>query len=67
MQAVEAKENLKIGEDSSVQATVPYQLFFRYYNKLAGMTVPVASYCLCMYKSVKAVQCFCGTLCTAYP
>lgn len=41
MQAVEAKHNLTIGFDSDTQATVTFQMFFRYYNKLAGMTVGV--------------------------
>ena len=41
VQAVEAKENLTIGRDSMTQASVTYQTFFRYYDKLAGMTVPL--------------------------
>ncbi len=39
LQAVEAKEKVKVGTDSVTQASVTYQCFFRYYPKLAGMTV----------------------------
>lgn len=42
VQAVEAKHNLTIGFDSDTQATVTFQMFFRYYTKLAGMTVGVS-------------------------
>ena len=37
-QAIEAKENVKIQEESKTQATITYQNFFRMYKKLAGMT-----------------------------
>lgn len=37
-QAIEAKEDVKIQEESKTQATITYQNFFRMYNKLAGMT-----------------------------
>src|SRR3954462_10667809 len=37
-QAVEAKENVAIQEDSQPVATIPYQNYFRRYDKLAGMT-----------------------------
>lgn len=37
-QAIEAKENVKIKEETSTMATITYQNFFRLYNKLAGMT-----------------------------
>lgn len=37
-QALEAKEGLKIREESSTLATITYQNFFRLYHKLAGMT-----------------------------
>ena len=37
-QAIEAKENVKIKEETSTLATITYQNFFRLYNKLAGMT-----------------------------
>lgn len=37
-QAIEAKEHVKIAEESQTLATVTYQNFFRLYNKLAGMT-----------------------------
>lgn len=37
-QAVEAKENLKIQEESQTLATITLQNYFRMYTKLAGMT-----------------------------
>lgn len=37
-QAIEAKEGVKIQEESKTQATITYQNFFRRYKKLAGMT-----------------------------
>lgn len=37
-QAIEAKEEVKIQEESKTQATITYQNFFRMYKKLAGMT-----------------------------
>ena len=37
-QAIEAKEGVKIQEESKTQATITYQNFFRMYQKLAGMT-----------------------------
>ncbi|CAM3090425.1 preprotein translocase subunit SecA [Lactobacillus bombicola] len=37
-QAIEAKENVKIQEESKTQATITYQNFFRMYKKLSGMT-----------------------------
>ncbi len=37
-QAIEAKENVQINEETSTMATITYQNFFRLYNKLAGMT-----------------------------
>jgi len=37
-QAVEAKEHLKIKEESQTVATITFQNFFRLYKKLAGMT-----------------------------
>lgn len=37
-QAIEAKENVKIQEESKTQATITYQNLFRMYKKLAGMT-----------------------------
>lgn len=37
-QAVEAKENLRIKEESQTVATITFQNFFRLYKKLAGMT-----------------------------
>ncbi|RGL16224.1 preprotein translocase subunit SecA [Lactobacillus gasseri] len=37
-QAIEAKEGVKIREESKTQATITYQNFFRMYKKLAGMT-----------------------------
>ena len=37
-QAIEAKEGVKIQEESKPQATITYQNFFRMYKKLAGMT-----------------------------
>ncbi len=37
-QAIEAKEGVKINEETSTLATITYQNFFRLYEKLAGMT-----------------------------
>ena len=37
-QAVEAKENVKIQEESRTMATITFQNLFRLYKKLAGMT-----------------------------
>lgn len=37
-QAIEAKEKVKINEETSVLATITYQNLFRLYNKLSGMT-----------------------------
>lgn len=37
-QAIEAKEGVRIQEESKTQATITYQNFFRMYKKLAGMT-----------------------------
>ncbi|NLG81955.1 MAG: preprotein translocase subunit SecA [Bacilli bacterium] len=37
-QAVEAKEGVKIKEETMTLATITFQNFFRMYNKLAGMT-----------------------------
>ncbi len=37
-QAVEAKEHLKIKEESQTVATITFQNFFRLYDRLAGMT-----------------------------
>ena len=37
-QAVEAKEGVKIKQETTTLATITYQNFFRLYNKLAGMT-----------------------------
>lgn len=37
-QAIEAKENVKIKEETSTLATITYQNFFRLYEKLSGMT-----------------------------
>ena len=37
-QAIEAKENVKVGEITQTYATVTLQNFFRMYHKLAGMT-----------------------------
>ena len=37
-QAIEAKENVKIAEESKTLATITFQNFFRLYNKLSGMT-----------------------------
>ncbi|HIE52169.1 MAG TPA: preprotein translocase subunit SecA, partial [Armatimonadetes bacterium] len=37
-QAVEAKERVRIQEESQTLATITYQNFFRMYDKLAGMT-----------------------------
>jgi preprotein translocase subunit SecA len=37
-QAVEAKENVKIQEESRTMATITFQNLFRIYKKLAGMT-----------------------------
>ncbi|MGN1343736.1 MAG: preprotein translocase subunit SecA, partial [Traorella sp.] len=37
-QALQAKEGLKVREETSTLATITYQNFFRLYEKLAGMT-----------------------------
>ena len=37
-QAVQAKENVKIKQETVTMATITYQNFFRLYKKLAGMT-----------------------------
>ena len=37
-QAIEAKENVKIADESKTLATITFQNFFRMYDKLAGMT-----------------------------
>ena len=37
-QAIEAKEHVKINEESKTLATITLQNYFRMYNKLAGMT-----------------------------
>ena len=37
-QAIEAKENVKIADESRTLATITFQNYFRMYNKLAGMT-----------------------------
>ena len=37
-QAIEAKENVKINEETKTMATITFQNLFRMYNKLAGMT-----------------------------
>ena len=39
-QALEAKENVKIQEESQTLADITFQNYFRMYNKLAGMTGP---------------------------
>ncbi|HOB30279.1 MAG TPA: preprotein translocase subunit SecA [Bacillota bacterium] len=42
-QAIEAKENVKIREESETLATVTVQNYFRMYDKLAGMTGTAAT------------------------
>ena len=37
-QAIEAKEGVKIADESKTLATITFQNYFRMYNKLAGMT-----------------------------
>lgn len=37
-QAIEAKENLRIAEENQTLATITFQNFFRFYQKLSGMT-----------------------------
>src|SRR5690625_5830987 len=37
-QAIEAKEGMKIQNESMTLASITFQNFFRMYNKLAGMT-----------------------------
>ncbi len=37
-QAIEAKENVKVAEESKTLATITFQNFFRLYSKLSGMT-----------------------------
>ena len=38
-QAIEAKENVKINEETQTMATITFQNLFRMYSKLSGMTV----------------------------
>lgn len=42
-QAIEAKEGVKVQQESKTLATVTFQNFFRLYNKLAGMTGTAAT------------------------
>jgi len=42
-QAVEAKENVKIQQESKTLATISFQNYFRMYEKLAGMTGTAAT------------------------
>lgn len=42
-QAIEAKERLKIREESRTMATITFQNFFRMYKKLSGMTGTAAT------------------------
>ncbi len=42
-QAIEAKENLNVQNESFTWATITFQNFFRMYNKLAGMTGTAAT------------------------
>ncbi|MBE5822024.1 MAG: preprotein translocase subunit SecA [Clostridiales bacterium] len=37
-QAIEAKENVKVANESKTLATITFQNYFRLYNKIAGMT-----------------------------
>ena len=37
-QAIEAKEHVKIADESKILATITFQNYFRMYNKLSGMT-----------------------------
>eukprot|EP00878_Enallax_costatus_P038176 GHUV01043342.1.p2 GENE.GHUV01043342.1~~GHUV01043342.1.p2 ORF type:complete len:145 (+),score=38.44 GHUV01043342.1:1248-1682(+) len=37
-QAIEAKENVEVKPDSHATASITFQVFFRFYQKLAGMT-----------------------------
>ena len=38
LQAIEAKENVKVEEENQTLASITYQNYFRLYKKLAGMT-----------------------------
>ncbi|MFH1393026.1 MAG: preprotein translocase subunit SecA [Patescibacteria group bacterium] len=42
-QAIEAKEGVKVQQESKTLATITFQNFFRLYNKLAGMTGTAAT------------------------
>ena len=42
-QAIEAKENVDIKEESKTMATISFQNYFRFYNKLSGMTGTAAT------------------------
>ncbi|HVB08816.1 MAG TPA: preprotein translocase subunit SecA [Bacillota bacterium] len=42
-QAIEAKEDVKIAQDSQTLATITFQNYFRLYKKLAGMTGTAAT------------------------
>ncbi|MBU4370116.1 preprotein translocase subunit SecA [Patescibacteria group bacterium] len=37
-QAIEAKENVEVKQESTTMATITFQNYFRFYKKLAGMT-----------------------------
>lgn len=37
-QALEAKEGVKVKQENETMASITYQYFFRYYDKIAGMT-----------------------------
>ena len=42
-QAIEAKENVKVGNESKTIATITFQNYFRLYKKLSGMTGTAAT------------------------
>ena len=42
-QAIEAKENVKVAQESQTLASITFQNYFRMYEKLAGMTGTAAT------------------------
>jgi len=52
-QAIEAKENVEVKQESQTMATISFQNLFRLYNKLAGMTGTAATEAEEFYKIYK--------------
>lgn len=45
LQAVEAKEGLEVKGNSDIVGSITFQMLFKYFPKLAGMTVRCPAYC----------------------